>query len=153
MVCAQMSAVITSGDRWKGTGGRGGWMGLSSPEVTAKDKGQINCFPWAPKSLVSKPCIFLFCPSLTTHVVSPIHSFIHSSFTCWFTHSFLHIHPSIHSSIPLSMDAVILFFKQTFWACITYSLLCVKGHGKMKLKMFLPRRRDKSSYRVKASLL
>lgn len=84
-------------------------MGQSGPEVIVKDKGQTNGFPWAPKSLVSKPCIPLFHPSLTTHPKSPSHSFL-----CLFTHSFLHIHSPALLFIPLSVDKVIMSFKLTF---------------------------------------
>lgn len=86
-------------------------MGRSSPEVTVKDKGQTNAFPQAPRSLVSKPCIPLFCPSLNSHPKSPIHSFlyIHSfihSFVQSLPHSFTFTHLLIHSTVHGGSDTI-----------------------------------------------
>lgn len=83
-------------------------MGLSSPEVTVKDEGQTDGFPWAPKSLFSKSHISLLYPSLTTHPKFPIHSFLYL-----LTHSFPSI-SSAHLFTSLSRDPVILSFKRTF---------------------------------------
>lgn len=118
MVCEQISAVITSGDRWGGTGGRGGWTGLKKH---VWDKQGIAQRSWlrtrAGQAAFPEPQMhwsiyhtfpYLLPPSPFIHYLrSYIHSFIHL-----FTHTLvpLFTHLSLHSFLHSFVHPLILSF-------------------------------------------